>query len=118
MSDGPFKSLNLQRCWKRVARFAENDSHSSEEVAGTIKAALCIEFRKQVSDELRSALSKYFDNANSLIPEDSNTLVIGLRLLAENDQLANLVIESSRRFAGIGGTLEEAVADSLLSWGA
>ena len=40
MSDGPWKSLPLQRHWKQVAKQAENGAFSPEDLSGTLQGAL------------------------------------------------------------------------------
>ena len=40
MSDGPWRSLPLRRHWKQVAKQAEKRAFSTEELSGTLEAAL------------------------------------------------------------------------------
>ena len=45
MSDGPWRSLPMQRHWKQVAKQAENIAFSPEELSESLKAALQKEIR-------------------------------------------------------------------------
>ena len=59
MSDGPYKSLNMSRHWKRVAKLAANTAHSPEEVAEAIRPALLRDMalvRPAFAQALRAAL--------------------------------------------------------------
>jgi hypothetical protein len=59
MSDGPWRSLRLSRVWRQVARCAELDASSSEEIASKLRSALASDAGK-VPKKLFVALRRFF----------------------------------------------------------
>ena len=67
MSDGPHRSLNMRRGWKRFAERADKEAFAPEEVCDAIPAALEQDWRAEVSPNLtRQILVILQDNQNSL----------------------------------------------------
>jgi hypothetical protein len=59
MSDGPYKSLKMSWCWKRLAKVAANPAHSAAEVAEGYRPALLDDWksvRLAFAREVRAAL--------------------------------------------------------------
>ncbi len=57
MSDGPHRSLNMRRGWKRFAKRADKEAYAPEEVCDAIPAALAAANGKAGQDALTEAAS-------------------------------------------------------------
>jgi len=59
MSDGPYRTLNMSKPWKLLAKVSANDAHSSTEVTEALRSALLHDWsmvRPGFSSEVRAAL--------------------------------------------------------------
>ena len=58
MSDGPYKSLPLPRCWKKLAQRLENNAYSSTDVDETFHHELSIGFKDIPFEQVKNILLK------------------------------------------------------------
>lgn len=58
MSDGPYKSLPLPRCWKKLAQRLENNAYSSTDVDETFHHALSMGFKDIPFEQVKNILLK------------------------------------------------------------
>lgn len=72
MSDGPHRSLNMNRPWKRVAEYADNVAYSLHEVAEAFLPALEHSCREEVSEEVWGELKRIFGNTQHRLFGDQN----------------------------------------------
>ncbi len=62
MSDGPHRSLNMNRPWKRVAEYADNSAYPITEVGEALLPALEQSCRDEVSEKVWRELKRIFGN--------------------------------------------------------
>lgn len=79
MTDGPHKSLPMNRAWKRVAKNLANPNASHAEVSDLVCEALLTSERRTCIDRIRKILAP--EAQGSLLLGDSATLLAGLGAL-------------------------------------
>lgn len=91
MSDGPYRTLDMSRVWKALAKIAENASHRVEEVAEAFRPALVEEWkaiRPEFADAVKAALGD--DERGRLFNEIAVAETERLRTQASNPMEALL----------------------------
>lgn len=91
MSDGPYKTLRLSAPWKRLAKLAENATHSSAEVVEVLRPALLHDWgtiHPGFTEEIRAALGD--SERGGLLPIVAISEVQRLRSAAANPMEALL----------------------------
>jgi hypothetical protein len=58
MSDGPHRSLEMSKAWKRLARWADKSAYDLNDVAGQVPVALKADWNEQGCGEVMSRMSK------------------------------------------------------------
>lgn len=122
MSDGPYRSLPLPPGWKRVAKCAEKQAFSIDEIGDAVAPALTQDWsRNEVMDVVRSIREIFNDRQESLLTSRSARLAELLPLAGGND-MKQILITCAMRRADAGETGSEALAattsDTLEIWGA
>jgi hypothetical protein len=79
MTDGPQKSLPMNRNWKRVAERLANENSSVEEVVEAVSQALMTSERIRIIDRLRSLIAP--GAQGSLFLGDTRAMLSGVRTL-------------------------------------
>ena len=80
MSDGPFKSLDMNIVWKRTAKYADSLAYSKEELADQYANALHRTFIDEVPQRFLNLLSKeIFASQSSLFPEHIGEKITRIR---------------------------------------
>jgi hypothetical protein len=120
MSDGPHRSLNMNRSWKRLAEYADNEAYSLAEIAGAYIPALEQCCRDEVPDGLWGNLNRIFaDQQQALFGEQKVQEITALRASVAGRPLGCALVDEAERLASIGtlGTqfLLEATTRALLS---
>lgn len=123
MSDGPHKSLNMRRPWKRVAEVADNDAFSPEEVQDALVAAFEKDWREDVPSSVSAAICEIFEERQSVLFRDEKIAQLeALRPKAAGQVLAQELIDCAIHKIIIGTPSAElaieASADALSIWGA
>lgn len=121
MSDGPFRSLPLRPCWKKVAEFAENPAFSTEEVCSALPPALVQDWKEDQVAEIAARVCSIFDDQQgSLFRQDRVTALEDLLASAAGSGLGQVLIDCAIRRAVGGASGDEgaalAVEDALRVW--
>lgn len=82
MTDGPHKSLPMNRDWKRVAKRLANENSSEEEVREAVSRALLTSERQCIINRLRDIIAP--EVQGSLFLGDSLAMLSGLKSLGFN----------------------------------
>lgn len=120
MSDGPHKSLNMRRGWKKVAESADNDACSPSEIAEWVPAALKEDWGEEVpSDLLRRLRQVFVEHQASLFFDNVPEAIEGLRNEAAGAPFAGALLDHAIETAdsdhlGYSGFVQ-AVNDALLN---
>ena len=117
MSDGPHKSLQMRRGWKRVAECGDNRAFAPEEVRAALIPALEQDCHAEISPEFLSAIrSKFLDQDGSLFKEHMKPQLEGLRDSAGSG-IGRIILDHAVRVVECGGAgvegLVEATANAL-----
>lgn len=65
MSDGPHRSLNMSRKWKRVAKWMYNETHSVEQRCEALSEAAAEDWRQQIPKSFPSMIRKILSNGQT-----------------------------------------------------
>jgi len=66
MSDGPYRSLNMRRGWRQLAKRAGNGAYTPDRIRNAVILALAQDWRADVSDALAGRIREIFEG-----PQDS-----------------------------------------------
>jgi hypothetical protein len=114
MSDGPSKSLNMPRAWRRVARSAEIAASSSGEIKQNLRQAL-VDDSREIPPKLISALRKAFgDGRQKLLGLNEHERFAALRSHADGSPLGALLLSHATMVAHEGWQGEEALREATL----
>lgn len=119
MSDGPHRSLNMTRGWKRLAERADNRAYAPEEVRDALPEALEQDWRAEVPDSfcrrVRDILS---DSQSSLFGDQRTGQLEALRTETAGYPLGNTLLDYAIETAARGKigdkALREAAGKALL----
>jgi len=112
MSDGPHKSLDMRRGWKRVAECGDNVAFAPEEVSKTIVPALNEDCNAEIAPGfLESVAAVFVDRESSLFKEPIAPRLEALRRAA-GCGMGRAVLENAIEVAERGGMGMEALVDA------
>jgi hypothetical protein len=112
MSDGPHRSLNMNRSWKRLAECADNRAFSVEEVASALLPALDQSCREEVPKSVWNGLNKVFrDQQQTLFVEQQVEQISALRTQASGLPLACTLVDGAVRAISKGAHGEDALIE-------
>ena len=110
MSDGPHRSLNMNRTWKRLAERADNRAFSLDEVAGAFLPALDQSCREEVPAGVWRELATIFsDQQQTLFSEQRAEQIAGLRRQVAGLPLGCTLVDTAVLAASRGVTNEGAI---------
>lgn len=113
MSDGPHRSLNMPRGWKKLAERADNRAYAPEEVRDTLPAALNQDWRAEVPVSLcRQVRDILGDRQDSLFGNDRTERLEALRRKAAGYALGNTFLDYAIQTAERGRTGDEAMREA------
>jgi hypothetical protein len=113
VSDGPHRSLNMHRSWKRLAECADNFAYSLDEVAGAFLPALDQSCREEVPEGVwRSLESIFADQQQTLFAEQKVELIAALRPQVAGLALGCTLVDSAVQTASKGALSPEALVIS------
>jgi hypothetical protein len=95
MSDGPYRTLDMSKAWKTLAKIAENAAHTVAEVSEALRPALIEEWkavRPDFADAVKAALGD--DERGRLFSEIAVAETGRLRMQASNPMEALLADEA------------------------
>lgn len=111
MSDGPHRSLNMNRRWKRLAECADNRAFSLDEVAKAFVPALDQSCREEVPPGVWRSLSNIFgDGQQTLFSEQRVDQIRALRRQVAGQPLGCLVVDLAAQAASRGPVNGETLA--------
>ena len=109
MSDGPHRSLNMPRGWKKLAERADNKAFASEEVRDALPEALEQDWRAEVPDRLCDKARDIFDNKQSSLFGDQANRLEALRRETAGYNLGNAFLDYAIQAAAQGRSGDEAL---------
>lgn len=117
MSDGPYRTLDMSKVWKSLAKLAENAAHTVEEVAEAYRPALLEEWnsvRPEFAQGVRAALGA--DDQGRLFSEIALAETKRLREAASNPVEALLAdhAHDQAREGALGSTAYEKAVEYCL----
>ena len=113
MSDGPHRSLNMRRGWKRFAKRADKEAYAPEEVCDAIPAALEQDWRAEVSPNLIRQIRLILqDNQSSLFGDQRIEKLEVLRSNTAGYPLANTFLDCAIQAAANGKAGQEALTEA------
>ncbi len=117
MSDGPYRTLDMSKVWKALAKLAENAAHTVEEVAEAFRPALVEEWksiRPDFADAVKAALGD--DERGRLFSEIAVSETERLRAQASNPMEALLAdhAHDQARDAHLGASAYEKSIEHVL----
>lgn len=104
MSDGPHRTLEMRKGWRKVAGCAFNGASSTEEVCELLPPAIADDWRREVPSELIAALKKEFgDGLQGRLGIDENPgRFSALRKMAAGFPLAGALVNCAETVAADG----------------
>lgn len=123
MSDGPYRSLEMRPCWKKVAQFADEAAFASDDISGPTTAALREEWNSHITDELSIGIRGILGDKQTLLFQNQSApdQIEALRPLTIGHGLSQVLLDCAYRQAsnGSSGTdaVIRAVVQALAIWG-
>ena len=93
MSDGPHRSLNMRRDWRRLAERADAASFEPEEVLDTLPAALEHDWRAEVPERLCHRIRGILDDPQGSFFEDQVTRLDSLKAETAGLPLSDILLD-------------------------
>lgn len=113
MSDGPHRTLEMRRGWRKVAEAADNPAAAAEELAEAIPDALKQDWNKEVPDRLIRGLKDVLaDDQGSLFADDRSEKLEALRSEAAGATLGAILLDHAVETAATGKAGHDAVIDA------
>ena len=113
MSDGPHRSLNMPRGWKKLAERADNRAYAPEEVRDALPTALEQDWRAEVPDTLcRQVREILGDSQSSLLGDDRAERLEALRRQTAGYPLGDALLDYAIQAAERGRTGDEAFREA------
>ena len=113
MSDGPHRSLNMPRGWKRLAERADNKAYAPEEVRDALPEALEHDWRAEVPDNVcRRVRDILSDSQSSLFGDQRAKRLEALRRETAGYALGNTFLDYAIRAAARGRCGDEALREA------
>lgn len=108
MSDGPHRSLNMNRSWKHVAECADNRAYSQAEIASAYLPALDQSCREEVPPAVWHRLTSIFtDQQQVLFKEQRIEQIEALRAHVAGQPLGCALIDAAVQRASQGALSED-----------
>lgn len=110
MSDGPHRSLNMNRSWKRLAECADNRAYSLDDVAGAFLPALDQSCREEVPEGVWRRLARIFgDQQQTLFAEQRVEQIAALRSQVAGLPLGCALVDAAVHAASKGPATDDAL---------
>ncbi|HLX26879.1 MAG TPA: hypothetical protein VKV24_00115 [Casimicrobiaceae bacterium] len=104
MSDGPYRSLPMSRCWKRLAEFSENENFGNADICAAAVEALKRTCRSALPAELTEGLrSAFVEQQARLFSDQRVESVDALRPLAAGRGIGKLLLDHATCVLNEGG---------------
>jgi len=113
MSDGPHRSLNMPRGWRKLAERADNKAFAPEEVRDALPEALGQDWRAEVPDSACRRVREILgDNQSSLFGDQRAERLEALRRQMAGYNLGNAFLDYAIEAAARGQRGDEAVTEA------
>lgn len=113
MSDGPHKSLNMSRRWKKVAEVADNGAYSDKDVQLSMMDALANDWN-HVSDALSKRVEEIVDRGERMLfPEEYAVKLKGLYGTTDDSELGRTFLDFAVMHVA-DGTPHDQICDTAL----
>jgi hypothetical protein len=113
MSDGPHRSLNMNRSWKHVAECADNRAYSAAEVASAYLPALDQSCREEVPPAVWQQLTHLFTTPqHALFKEQRVDQIEALRAQVAGQPLGCSLIDAAVQRASEGALSEDTLVQA------
>lgn len=115
MSDGPYRSLPMSRCWKRLAEFSENENFGSADMCVAAVKALERTCRKGLPAEVTEGLrSVFLEQQPGLFANQRTEAVEALRPLAAGNAIGKLLLDHAASVLHEGGGGESGLTEAAV----
>jgi len=123
MSDGPHRSLDMRRGWKKAAEFADNPACAKADVNSAVTSAFAGDWRLDVPDTLVSAVCNILGGEQDSLFRDQAVMQLeALRGITAGHGLGQVLIDCAVQRMVNGGpgpdAAVEATETALAIWGA
>lgn len=113
MSDGPHRSLPLNRAWRRATEHAENSNFDIQIISKHVEEALEHDLRKMIPKELRNILQKMALRQQSELPDVRPGEMAKLTRLAAGRPLATIVVQCLDRYIKLSGLSSDHIRGAM-----
>jgi hypothetical protein len=114
MSDGPYKSLKMPSGWRGVAKLAELDASSPDEITQALHKALAEEFSTGIPPQLISDLRKVLgDGSQSSLDFNEPDRFAGIRAGGVSSPRAALLVDNAAKVFNEGTRGPEALREAV-----
>lgn len=99
MSDGPYKSLKMRRCWRKMAKYADTETYNAADVAKCAERALYSDFDREIPRSILNKLNEIVNESQRyLFPDPSKEMhtTSALRDVSPSP-MKNLLVEQVMR---------------------
>ena len=113
MSDGPYRSLPMARCWKRLAKFSENENFGDPDIRAAAIDALGKTCRVSVPADVIDGLRNVFLGLQAgLFSDQRAEAVEALRPLASGHSVGKLLLDHAACVLREGGGGEDGLTEA------
>lgn len=113
MSDGPYRSLPMSRCWKRLAEFSENENFGDADMCAAAVEALERTCRKGLPAEVTEGLRRVFlEQQAGLFADRRPEAVEALQPLAAGNAIGKLLLDHAVCVLHEGGGGERGLTEA------
>jgi hypothetical protein len=113
MSDGPHKSLNMRRGWKKLAERAANHVFEPAEISNAVIPALVQDWRVETPAKLIRGITNVLEGQQtSLFTDQKLSQLEGLRPLAAGHSLGQVFLDCAIEVARNGGAGSDASVEA------
>lgn len=124
MSDGPHRSLNMKKGWKKLAECAGNLAFGPQEIAQRVPEALGQDWREEIAAELFDGIKGFFGDGKQLdwLNAETTQGLEDIRHLAAGRPLGNVFVDCAIQVAqqgmvgpaGFAAAVEQALLDRAM----
>lgn len=113
MSDGPYRSLPMSRCWKRLAEFSENENFGNADICAAAVKALERTCRSALPAEVMEGLRNVFlEQRAGLFADQGVESIEALRPLTAGHGIGKLLLDHATCVLHEGGGGESGLTEA------